>query len=166
MALAGVKAGGIVHVSQVKDVRQAERGAGQWLVHSHSAGKWQSQNFEFGPSDSRFELGRWWAEVEMDLQIRPGSVPPWCRCSLRMGEIWEKQGSPGLGLIFLLKLLNPGEVHKTLCGLLCPSGYVYEGTRDIVAGYFLLRLPESGGCAFTPCSARFIRHCPWNWTKY
>ena len=83
-----------------------------------------------------------------------------------MGEIWEKQGSPGLGLIFLLKLLNPGEVHKTQCGLLCPSGYVYEGTRDTVAGYFLPRLPESGGYIFTPCSARFIRRCPWNWTKY
>ena len=33
-----------------------------------------------------------------------------------MGEIWEKQGSPGLGLIFLLKLLNPGSVRLTrLC---------------------------------------------------
>lgn len=53
-------------------------------------------------------------------------------------------------LDFLLKLLNPDEVHKTLCGLLCPSGYVYEGTRDTVAGYFLPRLPESGGLCLYP----------------
>lgn len=40
---------------------------------------------------------------------------------MRKGEIWEKQGSPGKGLIFLLiPKSRTGESHKTLCGLLCP----------------------------------------------
>ena len=89
-----------------------------------------------------------------------------------MGEIWEKQGSPGLGLIFLLKLLNPGSVRLTrLCVassvLLDVAGMcVWGGKRDIVAGGFLPKLPECGGYPFTLCPARFIRHCLWNWTKY
>lgn len=115
----------------------------------------------------------------------PGSVPPWCRCFLRMGEIWEKQSSPGLGLIFLLKLLNPGEVHKTLCGLFCPSGYVYEilwqvifspgsqkvgvmplphalpGSSDIVRGTGPStegpQRPEEKGCTAVRCGAKGLQ---------
>lgn len=41
---------------------------------------------------------------------------------MRKGEIWEKQGSPGKGLIFLLVFLSPGlgSLTRLFCGLLCP----------------------------------------------
>lgn len=51
---------------------------------------------------------------------------------MRKGEIWEKQGSPGKGLIFLLIFLSPGLVSLTR---LCVASFVPWMQLGCVGGW-------------------------------
>lgn len=71
-----------------------------------------------------------------------------------MGDTWEKQGSPGLGLIFLLKLLNPGSVRLTrLCvasSVLLDAAGMCRGGKRYCSRWFSAQAPRMWGLSLYP----------------